>query len=114
MQQHGRPATVVFDHIEEIFMRDPPFLDVLQGFAEKAAEARTLRVVFVSSAYSVLAHMSTDMTRGAKYEVVPVTEQDAITYLVNKFPKMAHSVADYIVKNVTGTSFLALTRAKPD
>lgn len=52
--KHDRPATLVIDDVQKLAREKPEFLLQLQEFAKKAADSGHLRVVFVSSDFTVL------------------------------------------------------------
>eukprot|EP00386_Alphamonas_edax_P010462 GDKI01033769.1.p1 GENE.GDKI01033769.1~~GDKI01033769.1.p1 ORF type:complete len:428 (-),score=75.60 GDKI01033769.1:458-1741(-) len=113
-EEHGRPATLVIDDAQELHKKDVLLLDELQSFAKEVADLHILRVVFVSSEFSVYTHMykQSPKSRSKAVEMMSMSTEGAINYLVSMFP-FPNAVAAFIVQNITGTNFVALQEVEP-
>lgn len=85
-RKHGRPATLVLDGVDVIAKEDPAFLDMLQIFAKNAADAGTMRVIFVSSDGTAPTRLESrsEWSRAANpLEVGDISDEEAVNFLVN-------------------------------
>ncbi len=80
--------TLVIDNTQKLAYSKPEFLDALQEFAKDAADNGNLRIVFVSSDFTVLTRLQTK-TEWSRCRAVEVGEGDiseeaALGYLMGK------------------------------
>ncbi len=81
--------TLVIDNAQKLARAKPEFLEVLQDFAKEAADSGNLRVVFVSSDFTVLAHLQRRSEWSRCTHLIEIGEGDisegaAVEYLMGK------------------------------
>jgi hypothetical protein len=81
--------TLVIDNAQDMLAQKPDFLTVLQKFAKSAADSGNLRVVFVSSDFTVLTHLQLNSEWSRCEQPLEIGEGDiseeaAVGYLMGK------------------------------
>ena len=107
--KHGRPAILVIDDADHLARQYPDLLRKFQDYVKDCVDAKTLRVVFISSDGSTLSLMEarSSWSRAAyPFEVGEISDDKAVEYLVgNGVDKEA---AERVVAEMTGGHLAAL------
>jgi len=103
----------VVDSVEELAKQDPAFLEVLQNFAKKCADKRSLRVIFVGSGGDTLPFLEsfTSFSRGLRFgsDYLDISDAEGVRYLVHN--GLDEDLAKELVKDITGGRLAWLEKA---
>jgi len=104
---------LVVDSVEELAKQDPAFLEVLQNFAKKCADKRSLRVIFVGSGGDTLPFLEsfTSFSRGLRFgsDYLDISDAEGVRYLVHN--GLDEDLAKELVKDITGGRLAWLEKA---
>ena len=108
LAKYGRPPVLVVDGADVLYKKNPEFLTDLQTLAKNAADANTLRVVFVMSekaAFEMLQSHS-HSSRSKIFVVGDIDDNEAVKFLVANGVDKAN--AQDAVARITGGRFALL------
>ena len=108
LAKYGRPPVLVVDGADVLYKKNPEFLTDLQTLAKNAADANTLRVVFVMSekpAFEMLQSHS-HSSRSKIFVVGDIDDNEAVKFLVSSGVDKAN--AQDAVARITGGRFALL------
>ena len=108
LAKYGRPPVLVVDGADVLYKKNPEFLTDLQTLAKNAADANTLRVVFVMSekaAFEMLQSHS-HSSRSKIFVVGDIDDNEAVEFLVSS--GVDEKNAQDAVARITGGRFALL------
>ena len=108
LAKYGRPPVLVVDGADVLYKENPKFLTKLQTLAKNAADANTLRVVFVMSekaAFEMLQSHS-HASRSEVFVVGDIDDNEAVEFLVSS--GVDEKNAQDAVARITGGRFALL------
>ena len=108
LAKYGRPPVLVIDGADVLYKKNPEFLTDLQTLAKNAADANTLRVVFVMSekpAFEMLQSHS-HASRSEVFVVGDIDDNEAVEFLVSS--GVDEKNAQDAVARITGGRFALL------
>ena len=108
LAKYGRPPVLVVDGADVLYKKNPEFLTDLQTLAKNAADANTLRVVFVMSekaAFEMLQSHS-HSSRSEVFVVGDIDDDEAVKFLVSR--GVDEKNAQDAVARITGGRFALL------
>ena len=108
LAKYGRPPVLVVDGADVLYKKNPEFLTDLQTLAKNAADANTLRVVFVMSekaAFEMLQSHS-HSSRSKIFVVGDIDDHEAVEFLVSS--GVDEKNAQDAVARITGGRFALL------
>ena len=108
LAKYGRPPVLVVDGADVLYKENPKFLTKLQTLAKNAADANTLRVVFVMSekaAFEMLQSHS-HSSRSKNFVVGDIDDNEAVEFLVSS--GVDEKNAQDAVARITGGRFALL------
>ena len=108
LAKYGRPPVLVVDGADVLYKKNPEFLTDLQTLAKNAADANTLRVVFVMSekaAFEMLQSHS-HASRSEVFVVGDIDDNEAVEFLVSS--GVDEKNAQDAVARITGGRFALL------